>query len=57
MFESHPNVAGLRAIQFDKDKSTSQIYMVRLLFERIKGKHMKDFILDSFADVQKLGML
>ena len=50
MFESHPNIVGLRAIQFDRD-SSQRVYMVRLLFDRIKGKNLKDFILEQQKDV------
>jgi hypothetical protein len=33
LYESHQNIVPLRAVQYDIDGSTSQIYKLRLLFD------------------------
>jgi hypothetical protein len=50
LYESHPNIVPLRAVQYDIDEDTSQICKLRLLFEQIKGKNLKDFIINPKGD-------
>ncbi len=53
IYESHQNVVNLPAVQFDLDPTTKQIFMVRLLYQKIDGKNLKDFIKDSLVSYQK----
>jgi hypothetical protein len=46
IYEYHPNVVGLRAVEFESDKKSGFIKQIRLMFERIRGANLKKFISD-----------
>jgi hypothetical protein len=55
LLENHPNVLGLRAVQFDKYSSTKHITNVRLMFDLIEGQNLKEFILDEDGKYKSIG--
>jgi serine/threonine protein kinase len=46
LFQRHSNLINLIAIEFDKNKVTEKVDEVKLIFEKVNGVTLEDFIKD-----------
>jgi hypothetical protein len=54
--ETHPNVVALRAVQVEVFNNSDYISQVRLMFDRLTGWNLKDFILDKSGKLKGLSL-
>jgi serine/threonine protein kinase len=56
LYEYHPNVVGLRAVEFLPDEKKGYIKRIRLMFEKVKGDNLKKFVSGVNAPLKKLSL-
>jgi hypothetical protein len=56
IYEYHPNVVGLRGVEFFGEGQEGYVKRIRLLFDRIKGPNLKEFISDASSPLKNLSL-